>query len=144
MFDFDATMPLMAVQFLLLTLLLNAVFYKPLTKALDERDQYIRKNEADARERLTKAEQLVKEYNKQISEARRESQAIVERAQAEARNIVAQKIAEAQQQAQAEREEAAQEIQQQKEAAFATLEQQVEVLSRQILDKLLGPELVKS
>jgi len=144
MFDFDATLPLMAVQFLLLTLLLNAVFYKPLTKALDERDQYIRKNEADARERLTKAEQLVKEYNKQISEARRESQAIVERAQAEARNIVAQKIAEAQQQAQAEREEAAQEIQQQKEAAFATLEQQVEVLSRQILDKLLGPELVKS
>jgi F-type H+-transporting ATPase subunit b len=144
MFDFDATMPLMAVQFLLLTLLLNAVFYKPLTKALDERDQYIRKNEADARERLTKAEQLVKEYNKQISEARRESQAIVERAQAEARNIVAQKIAEAQQQAQAEREEAAQEIQQQKEAALATLEQQVEVLSRQILDKLLGPELVKS
>jgi F-type H+-transporting ATPase subunit b len=144
MFDFDATMPLMAVQFLLLTLLLNAVFYKPLTKALDERDQYIRKNEADARERLTKAEQLVKEYNKQISEARRESQAIVERAQAEAKNIVAQKIAEAQQQAQAEREEAAQEIQQQKEAAFATLEQQVEVLSRQILDKLLGPELVKS
>jgi F-type H+-transporting ATPase subunit b len=144
MFDFDATLPLMAVQFLLLTLLLNAVFYKPLTKALDERDQYIRKNEADARERLTKAEQLVKEYNKQISEARRESQAIVERAQAEARNIVAQKIAEAQQQAQAEREEASREIQQQKEAALATLEQQVEVLSRQILDKLLGPELVKS
>ncbi len=144
MFDFDATLPLMAVQFLLLTLLLNAVFYKPLTKALDERDQYIRKNEADARERLTKAEQLVKEYNKQIAEARRESQAIVERAQAEARNIVAQKIAEAQQQAQAEREQAAREIQQQKEAALATLEQEVDVLSRQILDKLLGPELVKS
>ncbi|MBE9169207.1 F0F1 ATP synthase subunit B' [Pleurocapsales cyanobacterium LEGE 06147] len=144
MFDFDATLPLMAVQFLLLTLLLNAVFYKPLTKALDERDQYIRQNEADARERLTKAEQLIKEYNRQISEARRESQAIVERAQAEARNIVAQKIAEAQQEAQAEREEAAREIQQQKEAALATLEQEVDVLSRQILDKLLGPELVKS
>lgn len=144
MFDFDATMPLMAVQFLLLTLLLNAVFYKPLTKALDERDQYIRNNEADARERVTKAEQIIREYNRQISEARRESQAIVERAQAEARNIVAQKIAEAQQQAQAEREEASREIQQQKEAALATLEQEVDVLSRQILDKLLGPELVKS
>ncbi|MGL5796158.1 MAG: F0F1 ATP synthase subunit B', partial [Waterburya sp.] len=37
MFDFDATLPLMAVQFLLLTALLNAVFYKPLTKVLDER-----------------------------------------------------------------------------------------------------------
>jgi F-type H+-transporting ATPase subunit b len=42
MFDFDATMPLMAVQFLLLAAVLNAIFYKPLTKALDDRDNYIR------------------------------------------------------------------------------------------------------
>jgi len=38
MFDFDATLPFMALQFLLLAALLNAIFYKPLTKALDERD----------------------------------------------------------------------------------------------------------
>jgi F-type H+-transporting ATPase subunit b len=144
MFDFDATLPLMAVQFLLLTFVLNAVFYKPLTKALDEREQYIRNNETDARERLSKAEQLVKEYEKQIAEARRESQNILEQAQADARKIAAQKIAEAQQQVQAEREKAAQEIQQQKEAAMQSLEQEVDALSRQILEKLLGPELVRS
>ena len=33
MFDFDATLPLMAVQFLLLMVALNAVFYKPLMKS---------------------------------------------------------------------------------------------------------------
>jgi len=37
MFDFDATF---IWQFLLLTALLNAIFYKPLTKVLDERDNY--------------------------------------------------------------------------------------------------------
>jgi F-type H+-transporting ATPase subunit b len=144
MFDFDATLPLMAVQFLVLTFVLNVVFYKPLTKALDERDDYVRKNQADARERLAKAEQLVREYEKQIAEARRESQVILEKAQAEAKEIIAQKTAEAQKQVQVEREQAAQEIQQQKAAALTTLEQEVDSLSRQILEKLLGPELVKS
>ncbi|MDJ0648831.1 MAG: F0F1 ATP synthase subunit B' [Xenococcaceae cyanobacterium MO_188.B19] len=143
MFDFDATMPLMAVQFLLLTVLLNAVFYKPLTKALDERDAYIRNNKATAKDSIAKAESIVKEYEAQIAAARKESQSIVEKAQAEAREITAQKIAEAQQAVQTQKEQAAQEIQQQKETALATLEQQVDSLSRQILEKILGPELVK-
>ena len=143
MFDFDLTMPLMAAQFLLLTAILNAVFYKPLTKVLDERDTYIRNNQSGAKDQLAKAESLVKEYESQIAAARKESQAIVEKAQAEAREITAQKIAEAQQEVIAQKEQAAQEIQQQKDSALSTLEQQVDSLSRQILEKILGPELVR-
>jgi F-type H+-transporting ATPase subunit b len=143
MFEFDATMPLMAVQFLLLAVVLNAVFYKPLTKALDERDEYIRKNNVDARERLSKSEMLIKQYEQQISDARKQSQAIVEQAQADARSINAQKIAEAQREVQAQKEQAANEIEQQKQAAMSSLEQQVDALSRQILEKIVGPELVK-
>lgn len=143
MFDFDATLPIMALQFLLLTYLLNLVFYKPLTKALDERDAYVRDNEVDARDRLSKAEQIVTEYEKQIAVARRESQSILDKAQADAKDITAQKTAEAQQQVQSEREKAAQEIQQQKEAAMQSLETQVDTLSHQILAKLLGADLVR-
>lgn len=143
MFDFDLTMPLMAAQFLLLTAILNAVFYKPLTKVLDERDAYIRSNQSGAKDQLAKAESLVKEYESQIAAARKESQAVVEKAQAEAREIVAQKTAEAQREVISQKEQAAQEIQQQKEAALNTLEQQVDSLSRQILEKILGPELVR-
>ena len=143
MFDFDATLPLMAVQFLLLTALLNVVFYKPLTKSLDERDDYIRSNDMDAREKLAKAESLVQEYDKQIAEARRESQNLMQQAQADAKEITARKIAEAQREVQAQKEQAAREIEEQRAAAFATLEQQVDSLSRQILEKILDPELVK-
>lgn len=143
MFDFDLTTPLMAVQFLLLTALLNAVFYKPLTKVLDERDALIRNSQTGAKDKLAKVESLTKEYESKIAAARKESQSIVEKAQAEAREIVAQKTAEAQQEAVAKREQATSEIQQQKETALATLEQQVDSLSRQILEKILGPELVK-
>ena len=143
MFEFDLTTPLMAVQILLLTALLNAVFYKPLTKVLDERDALIRNSQTGAKDKVAKAESLVKEYESQIKTARKESQSIVEKAQAAAREIVAQKTAEAQRDAIAQREQATQEILEQKEAALATLEQQVDSLSRQILEKILGPELVK-
>lgn len=145
MFDFDATLPLMAVQFLLLAALLNVVFYKPLTKVLDERDDYIRKNELGARERLAKAEQLTKQYEQQLAETRRQSQALITNAQAEAQKIAAQKVAEAQQEAQEKREQAQREIEQQKQEALQSIDQdqQVEALSRQILEKILGSQLVK-
>ncbi|HEY9814007.1 MAG TPA: F0F1 ATP synthase subunit B' [Candidatus Sericytochromatia bacterium] len=142
MFDFDATLPLMAVQFLLLAAVLNVVFYKPLTKALDERDEYIRNNELGAKERLAKAEKLAREYEQQLGDTRRQSQALITTAQSEAQKIAAQKIGEAQQEAVAKREQAAKEIEQQKQEALQSLEQQVDALSRQILEKILGPQLV--
>jgi F-type H+-transporting ATPase subunit b len=138
MFDFDATLPLMALQFLLLAALLNAIFYKPMTKVLDDRDNYIRTNNLEAAERLAKAERLTKEYEQQLGDARRQSQATVEAALAEAKKITAEKIAEAQKEAQAQREQASVEIDQQKQEAMRSLEQQVDALSRQILEKLLG------
>ena len=143
MFDFDATLPLMALQFLLLAVLLNAIFYKPMTKVLDDRANYVRTNNLDARDRLAKAESLTKEYEQQLASARRQSQVTIETAQNEAKKITAQKIAQAQQEAQVQREQAAREIEQQKQAAMATLEAQVDALSNQILEKLLGQALVK-
>lgn len=143
LFDFDATLPLMAVQFLLLVVVLNAVFYKPLGKTIDERAEYIRTNLLQAKERLAKSEQLARQYEQELGETRRKAQAIITSAQADAQKIASAKIADAQQEAQAKREQAAQEIETQKQELLQTLEQEVDVLSRQILEKLLGPELVK-
>ena len=143
MFDFDATLPLMALQFLLLAALLNAIFYKPMTKVLDDRANYVRTNNLDARDRLAKAESLTKEYEQQLASARRQSQVTIETAQNEAKKITAQKIAQAQQEAQVQREQAAKEIEQQKQAAMATLDAQVDALSNKILEKLLGSALAK-
>jgi F-type H+-transporting ATPase subunit b len=138
LFDIDATMPLMAVQFLILVALLNVLFYKPLGKAIDDRANYIRTNQVDAQERLSKAESLAKQYEQELNDTRRQAQAVVAEAEADAQKIAAQKVAEAQQEAQAQREQAQRELDQQKQEALQTLEQQVDSLSRQILDKLLG------
>ena len=138
MFDFDATLPLMAVQFLLLVAVLNVVFFKPMTKAIEDRSDYIRTNETDARERLAKAENLAQQYQQELAETRKQYQATIANAQADAQKISAQKIAEAQREAQAQREQAQQELDRQKQEAMQALEQQVESLSRDILNKLLA------
>ncbi len=142
LFDIDATLPLMAIQFLLLAVILNAVFYKPLGNAIDERNDYIRNNQLEAQERLKKAEKLAQQYEQELAGARRQSQTVIADAQAQAQKIAAEKIAQAQKEAQGQREQAAQEIEQQKQQAFTSLEREVDSLSRQILEKLLGAELV--
>jgi len=43
LFDFNATLPVMAIQILLLMVALNILFYKPIGQLIDERDESIRK-----------------------------------------------------------------------------------------------------
>ncbi|YAI81536.1 MAG: F0F1 ATP synthase subunit B' [cyanobacterium endosymbiont of Rhopalodia sterrenbergii] len=142
MFDFDATMPLMALQFVLLAIVLNGIFYKPLNKALDERADYIRQKETDEKKRLAKAKELALEYETQLADARKQSQEVIAQAQTDAQKIAANALANAQRKAQEEKEKVAQEIAQQRQEALGVLEQQVDILSRQILEKLLGTEFV--
>lgn len=141
LFDIDATLPLMAIQFLILVALLNILFYKPIGKAIDDRNNYIRNNQTEAQERLSKAENLAKQYEQELADTRRQAQAVIAEAEADAQKIAAQKLAEAQQEAQAQREQAQHELDQQKQEAMHMLEQQVDALSRQILEKLLGAQV---
>lgn len=141
LFDFDATLPLMAVQFVVLALVLNAVFYKPLGKVLDDRAEYIRSKQEDAKERLQKIKLSTSEYEKALADARREAQSIVAAAQAEAQKTATEAVTAAQRQAQAEREAAQAEIDRQRQEAMATLDGQVDALANQIVRKLLGYEL---
>jgi F-type H+-transporting ATPase subunit b len=143
MFDFDATLPLMAAQFLLLVVILNQVFYKPLTKSLDDRDNYIRTNNTEAQERLAKAQRLAQQYEQELADTRRQAQSVIATAQAEAQKTAAQELAEVQREVQAQFQQVQQELDQQKQVALQALESQVGTLSQQILTKLLGPELAR-
>lgn len=138
MFDFDATLPLMALQFLAFVLVLNWVFYRPLTRALTDREDYIRTNLSEGQERLDKAQRLAQQYEEELADTRRQSQALIAAAQEDARRIASEEIAAAQRQVQAQLLQVQQELDQQKQAALQSLEVQVGGLSQQILAKLLG------
>ncbi|MEM8723530.1 MAG: F0F1 ATP synthase subunit B' [Cyanobacteria bacterium P01_G01_bin.39] len=142
LFDINATLPLMALQFLILMAVLNALLYKPLGKAIDQRTDYVRNSLKEARELKEKSEMLATQYDNELRDVRRQSQDIIAKAKAEADKISASKIQEAQQEVAAQKQKAADEIEAQKAEAMQSLEQQVDSLSNQILEKLLGAELV--
>ena len=77
LFDFNATLPLMAIQILLLMVALNLIFYKPIGQVLDERDESIRKQLTEASEMLMKAESITKQYELDLAQERREAQTII-------------------------------------------------------------------
>jgi F-type H+-transporting ATPase subunit b len=132
----------MAVQILILIVILNNIFFKPLTKAIDDRNDYVRTNIAEAKERLEKAESLAKQYEVELAETRKSSQAMLLAAQSDANKIRSEQIAATLAESQSQIVEAKAEIEKQKSEAMAVLDTQVDVLSRQILEKLLG-NLVK-
>jgi F-type H+-transporting ATPase subunit b len=142
LFDFNATLPLMAIQILLLMVALNLIFYKPIWLVLDERDESIRKQLTEASEMLMKAESITKQYELDLAQERREAQTIITSAQKGAQEIVAMEIKQAQKDTEQLVTEATNQLNSQKEKALKALEEQVNTLSEQIKNKLISKQLI--
>jgi F-type H+-transporting ATPase subunit b len=142
LFDFNATLPLMAIQILLLMVALNLIFYKPIGQVLDQRDESIRKQLTEASEMLMKAESITKQYELDLAQERREAQTIITSAQKGAQEIVAMEIKQAQKDTEQLVTEATNQLNSQKEKALKALEEQVNTLSEQIKNKLISKQLI--
>ena len=138
LFDFNATLPLMALQFILLTVALTFIYYKPVAKVLEDRETFISTNLAQASEKLVKADELFTQYEEQLKEARSGAQSVIAESEKEAKEIVAQEISQARKDATNLIEQTNKEIEAQKTLALQQLETQVDALSDLIKEKLLG------
>jgi F-type H+-transporting ATPase subunit b len=138
LFDINATLPLMAIQFLILAAVLNKVFYKPLGDAIDERDGYVNSSIVSAKEQLSQAEKLASQYEQELAASRRQAQVIIAEAQTAAEEIAGKQVLQAQQEAQTKKEQVQKEIDAEKASAFEVLEGQVATLTQQMLAKLLS------
>ena len=74
LFDFNATLPLIAIQFILLTVLLNIVLYNPLLTIIEERKEYILTNLGKASQILSEANKLTQQYEQELTSVRKEAQ----------------------------------------------------------------------
>jgi F-type H+-transporting ATPase subunit b len=142
LFDFNATLPLMAAQFILLTVVLTFILYKPVAKVIDERESYINGNLTTASDKLVKADELYKQYDEQLKTARVNAQAIIAKSEKEAKDVVALEINEARLDAAKLIDKTNKELESQKSVALQQLETQVDELSQLIKEKLLGKEVV--
>ena len=142
LFDFNATLPLMAIQFVLLMVVLTFIFYKPVSKVLEDREEYISGNLTQASDKLIKADELYKQYDEQLKTAKINAQATIAKAEKEAKDSVALEIGEARADAAKLIERTNKELEAQKSTALEQLETQVDELSQLIKEKLLGKEVV--
>jgi F-type H+-transporting ATPase subunit b len=138
LFDFNATLPLMALQFILLTTALTFIFYKPVGKVLEDRETFISTNLAQASEKLVKADELYKQYDEQLKTARADAQSVIAKSEQEAKDIVALEISQARKDAANLIGQTNKELEAQKTLALQQLESQVDSLSDLIKEKLLG------
>ena len=142
LFDFNATLPLMALQIILLSVVLTFVFYKPVSKVIDEREAYINGNLTTASEKLIKADELYSQYDEQLKTARVNAQTVIVQSEKEAKDIVAAEINDARQDAAKLIERTNKDLEVKKTQALEQLETQVDELSQLIKEKLLGKEVV--
>lgn len=138
LFDFNATLPLMALQVVLLTFLLNIFFYAPVTEVLDKRNAYITESLKSATSMLDEAELLSTEYEDKLLAARKEAQSILTSAKEEAQNTVRLEVEQAQKDTAKLIEESTKQLNIQKDLALTTLQGQVDTLSEQIKAKILA------
>jgi F-type H+-transporting ATPase subunit b len=74
LFDINATLPLVAIQFVLLMVILNVILYSPLLSIIAERKEYILNKLAKASTILAKANELTAEYEQELDSVRKDAQ----------------------------------------------------------------------
>jgi len=140
LFDLDATLPLMAVQVVLLTFILNALFFSPVGRVVEEREGYVTTSRAEAKQKLAQAERLEADLKNQLKEARQAAQKLIQDAEQDSDKLYREALAAATADANASREQARREIDAQRESAMSQLKGDADKLGALIVDRLLAAQ----
>ena len=81
LFDINATLPLVAIQFLLLMVVLNVILYNPLLTVIEERKEYILTNLSEASKILAEANKLTTQYEQELEDVRKQAQLEITKSQ---------------------------------------------------------------
>ena len=138
LFDLDATLPLMAVQVVLLTYVINLLFFRPIGRTVEERDSYIALSRADAKQKLAQSERLAADLTAQLKDARQKSQTLIVDAEDEMDRLYRSALAAAQADVNASMESARRTIEAERQKAMEHLEGESDLLSELIVNRLLA------
>ncbi len=138
LFDFDATLPLMAVQVVLLTFILNSLFFRPVGKVVEERESFVTSSRAEAKQKLAEVEKLESDLRNQLKAARQAAQKLINDAEEDSDKLYREALALATAEANASREQARKEIDSQREAAMNQLKADAAQIGDLIVERLLA------
>ena len=139
LFDFDATLPLMAVQVVILTFILNKLFFQPVGKVVVEREGFLTTSHKEAKERLARTQRLERDLKAQLQKARQDAQAVVTAAEDEVATLHKAALAEAKASAAKLRERERSNMENQRSEAGAVLARESRQLADLIIQRLVAP-----
>lgn len=70
MFEFNATLLVAMISFVVFMFIMNAIYYRPIFDIINKRDEYIDKNYSEAKELNIKTEEHNKDYESKLSQAK--------------------------------------------------------------------------
>tara|TARA_B100000941_G_C28477546_1_gene540159 strand:- start:554 stop:1012 length:459 start_codon:yes stop_codon:yes gene_type:complete len=137
LFDINATLPLMAIQVVALTYLLNSLFFKPVGNVVEKRERYVSNNLKEAKNKLVEVEKLEADLLSQLQKARSEASKIVNEAEKDSDKLYQEALELANNEANASKEKARLEIENQTSSARKQLSEQADELSELIVNRLI-------
>lgn len=75
--EFNATFLVSAISFIIFVFVMNAIFYKPLEKIVDERKKFVDGNYHEAESHKTRAKKLVKDKEDKLNKASADAKKIM-------------------------------------------------------------------
>lgn len=137
----DGTLVVQIVNFVVFLLILNAIFLKPVGKAIAERRAYINGIAADIEQFETDIKSLRAQAEEARAAARREADAALAQARSEAQKTASALLAERAEEAAAIAHQAQATVQLELAQARSHEKELVDQLARTMLERALGPEV---
>ncbi|KAJ6674001.1 ATP SYNTHASE SUBUNIT B' CHLOROPLASTIC [Salix viminalis] len=137
LFDFNLTLPIIMVEFLLLMFALDKIWFSPLGNFMDKRDADIKEKLSGVKDTSEEVKQLEEQAAAVMRAARAEISAALNKMKKETQGEVEQKLAEGRKKIEAELQEALVKLDTQKEVTIKALDSQIAALSDEIVKKVL-------
>ncbi|KAK6912576.1 ATP synthase, F0 complex, subunit b/b', bacterial/chloroplast [Dillenia turbinata] len=137
LFDFNLTLPAIAVEFLLLMVALDKIYFTPLGKFMDERDAAIKAKLESVKDTSGEIKQLEEQAEAVMRAARAEISAALNKMKKETTLELEEKLQEGRKKVEVELEEALASLEKQKEETIKALDSQIAALSEEIVKKVL-------
>jgi F-type H+-transporting ATPase subunit b len=136
-FDFNLTLPIIAIEFLVLMVALDNIWFKPVAAVMDKRDQDIREKLLGVRDNSGEIQTLQDEAEAIIKGARAETTSALNNMKRETAAALEKNLQESKARIEKELAASLANLEEQKEETMRGLEVQVQALSDEIISKVI-------
>lgn len=136
--EFNATFLTSAISFIVFTIIMNAIFYKPLSNIVAERQKFIDDTNEEAKVKQKKSEAILQDKEHKLEQTKRDAKKIILNKSEETKAQKADLASKAQKKATEDITSAKENLNKTKNEAQKVLDDEVQKLAQEISLKILG------